>query len=164
MHDVVIVGAGPVGLFLACELGLAGCSVLVLEREPEPLSRWKAAPLGMRGLSAASVEAFYRRGMLRPLLKASGVDDDPGANADGDLNVDAPAPRRRGGHFAGMMVDAADVDVTALPFRLPSPAADGLMASLEAVESVLSRRASELGVEIRRGVAVSAVAQDDESV
>ena len=73
MHDVVIVGAGPVGLFLACELGLAGCSVLVLEREPEPGSPWKADPLGMRGLSAASVEAFYRRGMLHPLLTASGV-------------------------------------------------------------------------------------------
>jgi cation diffusion facilitator CzcD-associated flavoprotein CzcO len=32
LHDVIIVGAGPVGLFLACELGLAGVSVLVLER------------------------------------------------------------------------------------------------------------------------------------
>ncbi|MCA2225279.1 FAD-dependent monooxygenase [Nonomuraea aurantiaca] len=45
VHDVVIVGAGPVGLFLACELGLGGCSVLVLEREPEPRSPWKAYPL-----------------------------------------------------------------------------------------------------------------------
>src|SRR3954454_1961734 len=64
VRDVVIVGAGPVGLFLACELGLAGCDVLVLEREPEPRSPWKADPLGMPGLSAASVEAFHRRGML----------------------------------------------------------------------------------------------------
>ena len=38
------------------------------------------------------------------------------------------------------------------------------MTSLEAVETVLSERASGLGVEIRRGVTVSAVAQDDESV
>ncbi|NUR85049.1 MAG: FAD-binding protein [Nonomuraea sp.] len=38
MHDVVIVGSGPVGLFLACELGLAGRSVLVLEREAEARS------------------------------------------------------------------------------------------------------------------------------
>ena len=29
-HDVLIAGAGPVGLFLACELRLAGASVLVL--------------------------------------------------------------------------------------------------------------------------------------
>ncbi|GAB3969039.1 FAD-dependent monooxygenase [Actinoallomurus acanthiterrae] len=156
MHDVVIVGAGPVGLFLACELGLAGCSVLVLEREPELRSEWKADPLGMRGLSASSVEAFYRRGMLHPLLTASGVDEDPG--------TDEPAPPRSGGHFAGMMLDPAKVDVAALPFRLPGPALDGVLTSLEVVETVLSERASKLGVEIRRGVTVSAVTQDDESV
>ena len=160
VYDVAIVGAGPVGLFLACELGLAGCSVLVLERDPEPRSPWKAAPLGMRGLSAASVAAFYRRGMLHPLLTASGVDDAPGADSD----TDEPSPPRSVGHFAGMMLDPADVDVTALPFRLPSPAPEGVMTNLEAVETVLSERAAELGVEIRRGVTVSAVTQDDESV
>ncbi|MFI7103468.1 FAD-dependent oxidoreductase [Streptomyces sp. NPDC050161] len=160
MHDVVIVGAGPVGLFLACELGLAGCSVLVLEREPEPGSPWRADPLGMRGLSAGSVEAFYRRGMLRPLLTASGVPDDPGQDPD----ADEPSPPRGVGHFAGMVLDPAKVDLAALPFRLPGPAMDGVLTHLEAVESVLSERASRLGVEIRRGVTVSAVAQDDEGV
>jgi 2-polyprenyl-6-methoxyphenol hydroxylase-like FAD-dependent oxidoreductase len=160
VHDVVIVGAGPVGLFLACELGLAGCSVLVLEREPEPHTPWRAHPLGMRGLSAASVEAFYRRGMLHPLLTASGVHDDPGADPD----ADEPSRPRGVGHFAGMMLDPAKVDVAALPFRLPHPATEGVMASLEVVESVLSERAVELGVEIRRGVTVSAVAQDGERV
>ncbi|WP_214410162.1 FAD-dependent monooxygenase [Sphaerisporangium fuscum] len=156
MHDVVIVGAGPVGLFLACELGLAGCSVLVLEREPEPRSPWKADPLGMRGLSATSVEAFHRRGMLHSLLKASGVDDHPGG--------DEVASPRSVGHFAGMMLDPANVDLAALPFRLPSPATEGVMTDLEAVETVLSERASMLGVEVRRGVTVSAIAQGDELV
>ncbi|WP_338930820.1 FAD-dependent oxidoreductase [Streptomyces netropsis] len=160
MHDVVIVGAGPVGLFLACELGLAGCSVLVLERDPEPGSPWRADPLGMRGLSAGSVEAFYRRGMLRPLLTASGVHDDPVPNPD----ADEPSPPRGVGHFAGMVLDPAEVDLAALPFRLPNPAMDGVLTNLEAVETVLSERASELGVEIRRGVTVSAITHDDESV
>ncbi|MEU0932916.1 FAD-dependent monooxygenase [Embleya sp. NPDC005971] len=159
MHDVVIVGAGPVGLLLACESSLAGCSVLVVERDPEPRSPWKADPLGMRGLSAASVEIFHRRGMLRALLAASGIDEDPDAKPD----ADEPSPPRGVGHFAGMMLDPADVDVAALPFRLPGPAADGVMTTLEAVEAVLSERAAELGVEVRRGVAVSAIAQDDES-
>ncbi|MEU7742117.1 FAD-dependent monooxygenase [Nonomuraea sp. NPDC049158] len=158
MHDVVIVGAGPVGLFLACELGLAGCSVLVLEREREPRSPWKADPLGMRGLSAASVEAFYRRGMLHPLLTASGVP------SGGDPDTDEPSPPRGVGHFAGMMLDPAKVDVAALPFRLPSPVMDGVMTNLEAVEEVLSERAAKLGVQVRRGVTVSAIAQTDESV
>ncbi|MEE4420697.1 FAD-dependent monooxygenase [Streptomyces bugieae] len=158
MHDVVIVGAGPVGLFLACELGLAGCSVLVLEREPG--SPWRADPLGMRGLSVGSVEAFYRRGMLHPLLAASGRHDDGGPDPD----ADEPSPPRGVGHFAGMVLDPAKVDLAALPYRLPSPAMDGVLTNLEAVETVLSERAEKLGVEIRRGVTVSAIAQDDDSV
>ncbi|MDQ7808680.1 FAD-dependent monooxygenase [Amycolatopsis sp. A133] len=156
MHDVVIVGAGPVGLFLACELGLAGCSVLVLEREPEPRSPWRSFPLGMRGLSAGSVEAFSRRGMLEPLLTASGVDERPGA--------DEPAPPRSAGHFAGTPLDPADVDLARLPYRLPGPAMDGIMTSLDAVEEVLAERAGKLGVEIRRGAAVTAVTQTGNTV
>ncbi|HWO61201.1 MAG TPA: FAD-dependent monooxygenase [Umezawaea sp.] len=160
MPDVVIVGAGPVGLLLACELGLAGCSVVVLEREPESDPPWKALPLGLRGLSAGSVEAFHRRGLLEPLLAASGVRDAPGVAPDAD---EAPPPRGVG-HFGGMMLDPARVEVAALPYRLPSPAMDGVMTSLEAVEAVLSERAEKLGVEIRRGVAVSAVTQDEDGV
>jgi 2-polyprenyl-6-methoxyphenol hydroxylase-like FAD-dependent oxidoreductase len=156
MHDVVIVGGGPVGLFLACELGLAGCSVLVLERELEPHSPWRSFPLGTRGLSGGSVEAFYRRGMLHPLLTASGVDEVPGA--------DEPARPRSVGHFAGTILDPADVDLDGLPYRLPSPALDGIMTSLDAVETVLAERAAKLGAEIRRGVGVSAVTQDNETV
>ncbi|WP_086852715.1 FAD-dependent monooxygenase [Amycolatopsis kentuckyensis] len=153
MHDVVIVGAGPVGLFLACELGLAGRTVLVLEREPEPRSPWRSFPLGLRGLSGGSVEAFHRRGMLPALLAASGVDERP----------EAAAPRSVG-HFAGTPLDPADVDLARLPYRLPSPALDGIMTSLEAVEAVLAERAGELGVEIRRGVPVTAVTEDGSTV
>ncbi|GIF42736.1 FAD-dependent monooxygenase [Actinoplanes xinjiangensis] len=152
MYDVMIVGGGPVGLLLACELGLSGCSVLVLERDPQPHSVWRSPPLGMRGLSAASAEAFHRRGMLPRLLAASGITGEGGAGP------------RSVGHFAGMMLDPANVDLSGLPFRLPSPAAHGLMSSLDAVETVLSERAAELGVEIRRGVPVDAVEQDDEGV
>ncbi|WP_329467364.1 FAD-dependent oxidoreductase [Streptomyces sp. NBC_01431] len=160
MHDVVIVGAGPVGLFLACELGLADCSVLVLEQEPQLRSPWRALPLGLRGLSPASVETFYRRGMLQDLLKASGIDNYPWADPD----ADEAAPPAQAGHFAGMVLDPANIDVAALPLRLPSPAMEGVMTSLEAIESVLAERATKLGVEIRRGVRISAVTQNDENV
>ncbi|MFD0352351.1 FAD-dependent oxidoreductase [Streptomyces sp. NPDC127110] len=164
MHDVVIVGAGPVGLALACELGLAGCSVLVLEREPGPGSPLRSAPLGRRGLSAASVEAFYRRGLMEPLLTASGDQEVFGTAAPAADEAGAPARPRFVGHFAGMMVDGDRVDVTALPFRLPGPAPEAVVTDLAAVETVLSGQASRLGVEIRRGVTVSAVSQHGESV
>jgi len=66
--DVIIAGAGPVGLFLACELGLAGVSVLVLERGASAASPWKAPGLGMRALNTVAIEAFYRRGLLNSLF------------------------------------------------------------------------------------------------
>ncbi|MGA8440198.1 MAG: hypothetical protein WB762_19040 [Candidatus Sulfotelmatobacter sp.] len=46
IHDVVIGGAGPVGLFLACELALAKCSVLILEKAGNPHSPLKQLPFG----------------------------------------------------------------------------------------------------------------------
>ncbi|MFI5520007.1 FAD-dependent monooxygenase [Streptomyces platensis] len=161
MYDVVIAGGGPVGLFLAGELALAGASVLVLERDPELTSPLKALPLGLRGLNAGSAETFYRRGLLEAMAQASGVNPqevgaDPAA-------VVAPDPRELG-HFAGMMLAAEGIDTTALPPRLPSPAMEGFMTSLEAAGSVLCERATALGVEIIRGALVTAVAHDTESV
>ncbi|OKI93015.1 FAD-dependent oxidoreductase [Streptomyces sp. CB01249] len=161
MHDVIIAGAGPVGLFVAGELALAGCTVLVLEQDPDPTPQLKALPLGLRGLNAGSVETLYRRGLLEAVANASGVDPrrlgaDRGA-------TEAPAPRDLS-HFAGMTLDAADVDTAALDFRLPSPAMEGCMTSLEAVTTVLAAHSRDLGVEIVRGVPVTAVTQDDDHV
>src|ERR1700712_3693334 len=67
IYDVIISGAGPVGLFLACELALAKCSVLVLEKAEDPHSPLKQLPFGIRGLSAPTIEALYRRGLLEEL-------------------------------------------------------------------------------------------------
>ncbi|MBU6535945.1 FAD-dependent oxidoreductase [Streptomyces sp. NPDC057245] len=161
MRDVVIAGAGPVGLFLATELALGGCSVLVLEREEESRSPWAALPLGLRGLSAGSAEVFDRRGLLEAVLGASG--SEPARIGAAPDAVEAPAPRGVS-HFAGMGLNAADIDLAAFPFRLPSPAMEGFMTSLEAVTTVLAERAGGLGVEVRRGAPVTDVTQDDASV
>jgi 2-polyprenyl-6-methoxyphenol hydroxylase-like FAD-dependent oxidoreductase len=68
-HDVLIAGAGagPIGLFLACELALAGCSVLVIEQASDVATPLKRALFGLRGLSAPTSESFDRRGLLAPL-------------------------------------------------------------------------------------------------
>ncbi|MGZ0147415.1 FAD-dependent monooxygenase [Kribbella sp. WER1] len=149
MYDVVIVGAGPVGLMLACEVGLAGGSVLVLEKEPEGQSPWRAWPLGMRGLSAASIQAFARRGLLDALTAAADTEE-------------APAGSRRVGHFAGIMLDGSGLDTP--PYQLPSVLPGMLMTSLESVGNVLTERAVKLGVEVRYGVAVDGVTQYDDHV
>src|ERR1700685_3674629 len=70
-YDVVIAGAGPVGLLLACELRLAGVSVLVLEKLADPNLPIKEGPVGGRALNIPSIEVFYRRGLLPALKKAA---------------------------------------------------------------------------------------------
>ncbi|XMM83074.1 FAD-dependent monooxygenase [Stenotrophomonas maltophilia] len=64
LYDVVIAGAGPVGLFLSCELAQAGCSVRVLEQAASAESPLKRLPFGLRGLNAPTLEALHRRGLL----------------------------------------------------------------------------------------------------
>lgn len=163
--DVIIAGAGPVGLFLACELGLAGCSVVILEMQETPFSSLKAEPLGMRGFSATTVEAFYRRDMLSALTVAIGADaDDHNQNSAEDSEAENIPPPGRVGHFAGILLDPAKVDLQALPFRLPGPATQGVRASIEAVEAVLCERAVACGVAIHRNAPVSAISQNDEMV
>ncbi|SCD83385.1 2-polyprenyl-6-methoxyphenol hydroxylase [Streptomyces sp. BpilaLS-43] len=61
--DVLVVGAGPAGLMLACELGLAGVRTVVLERQPAP-------PGFCRGfnLNARSLALLDRRGLADRFL------------------------------------------------------------------------------------------------
>ncbi len=155
-HDVVVAGAGPVGLFLACELALAGLDVLVLERDPHPEAPLKRPPLGTRGLSVATGEALDRRGLLDDLLAAA--DAARGARP----GPAAGAPRQaQAGHFAGIAIDAAKVDPSRWPYRLPSPASTNFAADMGSIESVLATRAVALGVDLRRGLAVTGLDQGD---
>ena len=91
IYDVVIAGAGPVGLFLACELRLAGLSVLVLEQAEDPRSPLKRLPFGMRGLSVPTIEAFYRRGLLDDIAAPQRAKDDSGSGSVGRRALDATA-------------------------------------------------------------------------
>lgn len=158
IHDVVIAGAGPVGLFLACELQLAGLSVLVLEQAEDPHSPLKRLPCGMRGLSAPTIEAFYRRGLL---------DDITAPQREKDQSTSAhwmQQPRRPGGHFAGIQFFHDTIDTSKWPYRLPGPAGTSMAVEMEHLESTLAARASAMGVEIRRGLGVDGFDQSDEGV
>ncbi|MFM9928414.1 FAD-dependent monooxygenase [Variovorax sp. H27-G14] len=164
IHDVVIAGAGPVGLFLACELRLAGLSVLVLEQAEDPHSPLKQLPFGMRGLSVPSTEAFYRRGLLNELAPPQGSKD-----ASVGRGVSAAAhwmqqARRPGGHFAGIQFFHDTIDTTQWPYRLPSPAGGNVATTMAHIESVLAARASAMGVEVERGLGVEGFEQSDDGV
>ncbi|MFT4064548.1 FAD-dependent monooxygenase [Paraburkholderia sp.] len=162
IYDVVIAGAGPVGLFLACELRLLDLSVLVLERAHDPHSPLKRLPFGMRGLSAPTLEAFYRRGLLDELVAAQRTDDAAGKTAAAAHWIQQP--RRPAGHFAGIQFYHDDVDTSRWPYRLPSPAGTSMAVTLETLETILARRAGAMGAEIRRGFGVDDFLASDESV
>lgn len=147
IYDVIISGAGPVGLFLACELALAKCSVLILEKAESPHSPLKKLPFGIRGLSAPTIEALYRRGLLKELEVHNRIKN-PHSNA-------VQGPRRHAGHFAGIPFHDGDIDSSQWSHRLPGSTPTSLISEMEELETVLTRRAEALGVEIRRGTAIT---------
>ena len=116
---MVIAGGGPVGLMLACELGLAGVDVLVIERLTSIDPTMKAGYVNL-----ATAQAFYRRGMLPQLqerhdaavermqkfLASKGIE-----NAVGGGPV--------GAHFSGIVLDIGLVDFTGPMFMHAGPAA-----------------------------------------
>ncbi|MBA0280765.1 FAD-dependent oxidoreductase [Stenotrophomonas maltophilia] len=156
LYDVVIAGAGPVGLFLSCELAHAGCSVLVLEQAGSADSPLKHLPFGLRGLNTPTLEALDRRGLLDAVAAAQVLKPDKGAPPPGTAHWLAQ-PRALGGHFAGIPFALDCVDSGCWNWRLPTPVGTQMAVELQALERVLAERASALGVRIERGRAVEAV-------
>lgn len=148
-YDLIIAGAGPTGLMLACEVATAGFSVLVLERMTDPVSPLKDAPFGQRGLSVPTVEAFERRGLAEPLRRRLGDKTGPGSHPLG--------------HFAGIDFFAEQVAPSAWGRRVPSSIMP-LAADMTCVEMVLTERAAAMNVIIRYGCAVDGFEQDGAGV
>jgi len=144
-YDVLVAGAGPVGLMLATELRLAGVRVLVVERRTELDTALKAG-----AINTAAAEAFERRGLL-PAMEAMEVTMKAGAAV-------GPAGGQRRpssvGHFGGIQVPAEPVDQADPTLRGRGPAWYVQVPQVE-VERILGERAAELGVEVRRGIEVS---------
>jgi 2-polyprenyl-6-methoxyphenol hydroxylase-like FAD-dependent oxidoreductase len=76
--DVVVIGGGPVGLWLACELALAKVKVLVLERRTERVTQSRALTLHGRTLEVFALrgiaERFLSQGRPNPGFFFGGLD------------------------------------------------------------------------------------------
>ncbi|MCZ4123830.1 FAD-dependent oxidoreductase [Streptomyces sp. H39-S7] len=135
MSSVLIVGAGPTGLTLACELARRGTAVRIVERSPEPQRGSRG-----KGLNARSLEVFEGMGIL-DRLQAFGRDDlffrkyrDGEAVSDTDpFEKFAPAPG--------------------------TPYVRGLLIAQWNVERVLRDRLAEWGVRVEFGTELTGFEQ-----
>lgn len=156
--DVIVAGAGPVGLMLACELRLGGAEVLVVERLTEPDMTIKAG-----GINVPTVQAFYRRGLLPDLreqqsatlqrIRAAGLFPNAGSQR-----------LPMAGHFAGIVLRMDEIDFDDPVFAELGPGAEVVLVPQQAIEAILARRAAGLGVEVRRGVELAEFDDDETGV
>jgi 2-polyprenyl-6-methoxyphenol hydroxylase-like FAD-dependent oxidoreductase len=134
--DVIVSGAGPVGLFLAAELRRAGLSVAVLECLAEPSFQVRAGSVG-----PGAAELFDQRGLLDQFPQP---DLSMFATGAGD---GAPRPV---GHFAGLWLLRGDPQIRTMP----------IFAQQRDVEVVLERHARAAGAVILREHELLALADD----
>ena len=132
---VLVVGAGPVGLVLACDLARRGVNVRLIDRRTRPTEESRAIIVHAR-----SLEMMERIGTVDALI-ASGVQLSAlEMHADGELL----------GH-----VELGSVD-SPYPFSLATAQTE--------TERVLTERLEELGVTIDRGVELVGLEQDNHEV
>ena len=135
--DVVVVGAGPVGLLTAIELTLGGARVLVLERLATASEAMKAMAVG-----PLACEALQRRGMAAGIVteeaRSFAVMKQFTEQTGADLRGRAA---KFSGHFAGLLIrkDAQN-----------EPERRACAVGQQGLEAILADRARALGVEVRR--------------
>ncbi|MFC0438722.1 FAD-dependent oxidoreductase [Kutzneria buriramensis] len=150
---VLVVGGGPVGLFLAAELRLAGVTPLVVERTAAP---GQGKGDDDRGLSARTVQTLDLRGLgdlVRAMTEAAlrrlaGFSERTAAEDPRDLAelLAALGMADFKGDFA--MLPLIDRDGRLADLAPP------LMVMQGEFERLLAERVADLGVEVRRGVEV----------
>lgn len=133
--DVVIVGGGPNGMMLACELALGGVRPVVIERLTAPNTEPRS-----NGLVGQIVRMVDRRGLFERLSGQPG----------------APQPNNAYFMFAALPLNLGSLDGDSPIYNLASP-------EVKTVQ-VLEERARELGADIRRGHELTGLTQDDDGV
>jgi len=138
--DVLVVGAGPTGLTLACDLARRGVAVRVVDRAPE-------FPAGSRGkgLSPRSLEVFDDLAVIDRML-ASGT-------------THLPHRKYRGAE----VVAEADPEAGLVPTPdVPYPT--GLMIPQWRVEEILRERLADFDVAVELGADLRGFSQDADGV
>lgn len=134
--DVLIVGGGPVGLFLGCLLAQRGLGVRVLERRERPGQHSRAI-----GIHPPALKAFRAVGLTAPLLSAG-------------LPITRGLVTGEAGPLGELGFGAASAD---FPFILSLPQRE--------TEAVLRRRLAELAPgSFRAGAEVLTLRQENDCV
>jgi 2-polyprenyl-6-methoxyphenol hydroxylase-like FAD-dependent oxidoreductase len=133
--DVLVVGAGPVGLVAGCELARRGVRVRVIDKLARPTDQSRAIAVHSR-----SLDMFDRMGIVDQMVSTG---------------VKATAMKMYAGHRKLFHVPLGGVD-SAFPFSL-------VTAQTE-TERVLGEHLQSLGVAVERGVELVALSQDDPDV
>ncbi len=129
--DVLIAGAGPNGLMLACELALAGVRPVVLDRLPGPSEEPKA-----NGLVGQVIRQLDMRGLYHEF-----------GGADG------PPRPAYGWRFGGLDLNF---------FGIPDNPMYLLLLQQPRLVRLLDKRARDLGVDVRWGHELTALAVDED--
>jgi 2-polyprenyl-6-methoxyphenol hydroxylase-like FAD-dependent oxidoreductase len=159
--DVVVVGGGPVGLYLAAELRLAGVRPLVLEKLVDPDPRKNDDD---RGLMVRTMRMLEQRGLAEEVraLSAAALKR---LVAHAPEFAGQPPPEDMAELLKRLGMDRAKGDFAMLPLVDPTGVMEDISPPLMVLqgefEQILADRA---GVPIWRGAEVTEVTQDSDGV
>jgi 2-polyprenyl-6-methoxyphenol hydroxylase-like FAD-dependent oxidoreductase len=135
MNDVLVIGAGPVGLFLSCELARHGVAVRLIEARTEIVQKSKAVMI-----QARTLEVLENHGIIDAFLAV-------GRRLTG-LGLYSAGER-----FSYISMEELD---TPYPFIL--------CLQQYKTEALLEERLQDLGGQVDRGVRMTAISQSAECV
>lgn len=135
--DVLVVGAGPVGLTLAGELRRHGVSCRIIDQQPQPATSSRAL-----GVFNRTMEAFGQMGIAEEILA--------GGQKAQMMNIYANGKNLAGFGFASRRYET--------PYESP------LFCSQVEVEQVLTNHLAHFDVQVERGIELLSVAQDTNGI
>jgi 2-polyprenyl-6-methoxyphenol hydroxylase-like FAD-dependent oxidoreductase len=132
--EVLVVGAGPVGLTMACELARHGVRCRIIDRLPRPLPYCRAI-----GVTSRTLEVWEDMGVVREMI-------DAGLWIDGFRSI-----------IHGRPPNDAHISFPDLPYgELGVPQYE--------TERLLARHLGRFGVTVERGITLTVLSQDQQSV